>query len=383
MSIRTIAPTETQRAAFVRLRWAFVQACSYVSAVAWDAQEFNRVRLHHLVYAEVRATHGLMAQHAIRAIGVVVDAYKLDRKAQRTFRPEGAVALDTPRLYRLEGNHADIVTLDGRPRVKLNIGGIQRGQLKDVTRLLEADLIRDRKGRWRLLVSAAYPDPTPMEMDDVLGVDLGRIDIAVTSDGATYSGGRTTAIGDRYTATRTMIQRNVSKGTRSSRRRGRATLARLSGRESRFQRNTNHPVSRRIVDTARATGRASALEDLTGIRERVNAQSRGKTERRRGNAWAFYQLRAFLTYKAHDAGRPLMLAPPAYTSQTCYRCLHLGEREGKCFSCINPSCGWAGDADFNGACMIALLGAAVTSPRGPWLCCDVQPGRRAPESLAL
>jgi len=360
MSIRTIAltlaPSDAQRAAFLALRRAFADACNHVSEVAWEAQEFNRVRLHALTYYDLRAEYGLLAQHAIRAIGVVVDAYKADRATKRTFKPEGAVVLDTPRLYRLSGNHVDITTLDGRLTVKLNIGGIQRAQLKTATKLLEADLVCDRKGRWRLMVSARYDDPPVMDTEGVIGIDLGRTDIAHTSDGDAFSGQKVTAVRDRYARTRALLQQNVSKGTRSGRRRGRATLARLSGREHRFQAQVNHTISRRIVDTAATTKRTIALEDLTGIRERTNRQPRGKTERRRSNRWAFYQLRGFLAYKAIAAGVPLVLVNPAYTSQTCHCCLHSGERSGKRFHCVNPSCLWSGDADCNGACVIALMG---------------------------
>jgi len=174
-----------------------------------------------------------------------------------------------------------------------------------------------------------------------------------------------------------MIQRNVSKGTRSSRRRGRRTLARLSGREHRFQSQVNHTISRRIVTRAVTSGRAIALEDLTGIRERTTRQARTKTERRRSNSWAFHQLRLFLAYKCVGAGVPLVLVNPAYTSQMCHCCLHIGERAGKRFHC--PDCGWWGDADLNGARNIALLGCSLNAPHGPWLCCLYQPGRRALE----
>ncbi len=387
MSIRTIAltlaPTEAQRTAFVQLRRAFVDACNHTSGVAWETRTFNMVRLRSLVYRDIRATHGLMAQHACNAVSVVAQAYKKDKDTKRVFKPTGAVVLDTPRLYLVKGNHVAITTLDGRLSVKLNIGGIQREQLKTALKLGEADLIQDRKGRWRLMVSAHYPDPPTMDTEGVLGVDLGRRDIAVTSDGNTFSGQQVTAVRDRYTRTRSMIQRNVSKGTRSSRRRGRATLARLSGRESRFQRQVNHTISKRIVGQAVDSNRAIALEDLTGTRERTNRQPRSRTERRRSNSWAFYQLRAFLTYKCVGAGVPLVLVNPAFTSQMCHCCLHIGERDGKRFACVNPACLWCGDADYNAALVIALLGASVVSPRGPWLCCLYQPGRRAPESPRL
>ncbi len=381
MSIRTIAltlaPTDAQRTAFLRLRRAFVDACNHISAVTWDTGTFNRVRLQQATYGEVRATYGLMAQHACQAVSVVAQAYRQDKDTKRVFKPTMAVPLDTPRLYRLAGNHVAITTLDGRLAVKLNIGGIQRAWLKGATALKEADLVCDRKGRWRLMVSAVYADPPPIATDGVLGVDLGRTDIVMTSDGDTFSGQQVTAVRDRYSRTRRMIQRNVSKGTRSSRRRGRQTLARLSGREHRFQAQVNHTISRRIVTQAVASGRAIALEDLTGIRERTKTQARTKAERRRSNSWAFHQLRLFLAYKCVGAGVPLVLVNPAYTSRMCHRCLHIGERAGKHFRC--PDCGWCGDADYNGARNIALLGCSLNASHGPWLCCSYQPGRRALE----
>ncbi|MFS8798211.1 zinc ribbon domain-containing protein, partial [Synechococcus sp. R60.3] len=76
-----------------------------------------------------------------------------------------------------------------------------------------------------------------------------------------------------------------------------------------------------------------------------------------------------------------VLVPPAYTSQTCHRCLHIhpdpaqSYRSGKSFKCGH--CGWEGDADWNGANMIAKLGAVVNQPRGPWLACQLQ-GYRKP-----
>jgi IS605 OrfB family transposase len=215
----------------------------------------------------------------------------------------------------------------------------------------------------------------------VLGVDLGRTDIAHTSEGDNWNGQQLNRIRDHYSKLRAALQRKASKGTRSSRRRCRQLLQRLSGKERRFQAWVNHRISKAIVSRAKATNSALALEDLTGIRERVNQQPRSKAERRRTNNWAFYQLRMFVVYKAAIAGVPVVLVPPAYTSQTCHRCLHIhpdptqSYRSGKKFKCGH--CGWEGDADLNGANVIALLGAAVNQPRGSWLACQLQ-GYRKP-----
>ena len=217
-------------------------------------------------------------------------------------------------------------------------------------------------------------------------MDLGRTDIAHTSEGDNWNGQQLNRVRDHYSRLRAALQRKASKGTRSSRRRCRQLLQRLSGKERRFQVWVNHRISKVIVSRAKATNSAIALEDLTGIRERVNQQPRSKTERHRANGWAFYQLRHFLEYKALRAGVALILVPPAYTSQTCHRCLHIhpdpaqSYRSGKKFKCGH--CGWEGDADLNGANVIALLGAAVNQPRGPGLFCSLveQNRLRATES---
>ncbi|MDF0589930.1 transposase [Methanotrichaceae archaeon Mx] len=99
--------------------------------------------------------------------------------------------------------------------------------------------------------------------------------------------------------------------------------------------------------------------------------------------WAFYQLKEFVSYKALGAGIPVILVEPAYTSNTCHQCHHIGDRNGKVFSC--PSWGWGGDADYNGAKNIADLGAAVNQPGGPGLFCLIEaekiPGlQKAPSS---
>ena len=337
-----------------------------------------------LVYRDLRERFGLLAQQAIRVIAVVADSYRVERDHPHTFRPDAAVVLDSPRLYRVAHSRAGISTLAGRIQVALDSGGVQRRQLAHATKLGEADLVRDHKGRWRLLVSVHCIDPPLREATEALGVDLGRMDIAATSDGDTYSGGHIRFVRDRYDRRRTHHQKKASQGTRSCRRRCRQLQKRLAGRERRFQRDRNHVISKAIVARASETGRAVALEDLTGIRERTNEQPRCKAERRRANGWAFAQLRAFIAYKAQASGTPFVVVPPQYTSQTCHGCLHIGTRSGKRFMCSNPRChlcGLAADADINGARVIARLGASFMRPSGPWLSCALD--HRASENARL
>lgn len=256
----------------------------------------------------------------------------------------------------------------------MHIGKYQR-KLLEGQKPKTATLVVNAKGEYHLHIQLESEPARPPVTENVLGVDLGRTDIAVTSDGHSFSGEGVTKIRNHYARLRAALQRKATRGTRSSRRRCRQLLQRLSGKERRFQQHTNHVVSTSIVRHAKANSQVIALENLTGIRQRTNQQPRSTTERRLSNSWAFYQLRQFLTYKAIKHGVKLILVHPAYTSQTCHKCLHIhpeagkSYRQGKKFGCGH--CGWAGDADLNGAKNIAILGRSINTPRGSGLACSL------------
>ena len=78
-------------------------------------------------------------------------------------------------------------------------------------------------------------------------------------------------------------------------------------------------MSKYLVEKAKDTNCAIALEDLSGINSRTTVRKPQRAERL---SWAFYQLRSFITYKARLAGVPVVLVDPAYTSQRCNACGH-------------------------------------------------------------
>src|SRR5690606_28892845 len=90
-----LQPTEEQRDLLYATLERANAACNYISERAWAEQRFGRVPVHHLTYSAVRADFDLTAQLAVRCIGKVVDAYKLDKKTKRQFRKLGAVPYDS------------------------------------------------------------------------------------------------------------------------------------------------------------------------------------------------------------------------------------------------------------------------------------------------
>ncbi|NJR57637.1 MAG: IS200/IS605 family element transposase accessory protein TnpB [Cyanobacteria bacterium CRU_2_1] len=262
-----------------------------------------------------------------------------------------------------------------RERIKFAASTYQRGKLTSRVPT-SAQLCKHKDGQYYIHIQIKDEPPKPIKSDKVIGVDFGRRDIAVTSVGDKWDGKQIQNVRDRYARVRASLQEKASKGTRSTRRRARRILKRLSGRERRYQTWLNHNISKLIILSALQHNAIIAIEDLTGIREHTNEQPRSKIERRRSNSWAFFQLRMFLNYKAVQYGVEVVAINPAYTSQTCSECLHIhpvkgkSYRSGKSFKCGH--CGNHCDADENGSKMISIVGADFVNPLGgSVLCCNL------------
>ena len=98
------------------------------------------------------------------------------------------------------------------------------------------------------------------------------------------------------------------------------------------------------------------MEQLKDIRSKTKTLSKHLNQMVAG--WSFYQLQQFVTYKAAAFGIAVEFVNPAYTSQTCHRCLNLGSRKGERFTCLPCS---EQHADVNASHVIAL-GLAACKP---------------------
>lgn len=371
-----INPNPEQVAKIEATLFGFADACNYINEVVKPRITHN-VTIQNQVYKDVREQFGLASNLAIRAINRVSANRKTAKrmgKPVKTFLPTSADYDARIFSFREKDWSVSLTLIGGRERFLVDVGSYQKGKLSGFTPT-SATLVKYRNGTYSVNIQVKNDVPSPQKSNGVIGVDLGRTDVAVTSVGDSFSGKQITPIRDNYSRVRASLQKKTSVGTRSTRRRVRQVLQRLSGRERRFQSWVNHNVSKCIVGKAKESRCSIAIEDLTGIRERTNQQPRNKTERRRSNSWAFYQLRQFLDYKALGAGVEVLKINPAYTSQTCHKCLHIhpvkgkSYRNGKTFKC--GYCNGKGDADFNGANMIKALGLIVNQPRGSYLSCEL------------
>nr|WTB34552.1 transposase [Streptomyces sp. NBC_00830] len=343
---------------------------NWVSGVAFEHGVPREYELRKHTYAELKAS-GLGAQAAQHTIKKVRDAYttlraniragnlgkpgsKRRTKAESkpiSFRPQAAHPFDDRCLsWQYDARTVSIWTTAGRLRnVRFDCSADALKTLREHRRG-ESDLI-ERDGVFYLIAVCEIPQtPVNENPSGFIGVDLGIVNIATTSTGYRAAGRGLNRHRKRQRELRRKLQ---TKGTQSAKRR----LKHRSRKEQRHAANINHIISKKIVTTAERTGRGIALEDLTGIRDRVRLR---KDQRAHLHTWSFHQLGSFLEYKARRAGVPLVYVDPAYTSQQCSECGHIDRKnrvDQATFAC--RACGVTMHADDNASHNIDRKGEAV------------------------
>ncbi|WP_308315367.1 transposase [Streptomyces sp. ISL-100] len=350
-----LLPTRVQAAALGATLQACNEAATWVSGVAFERGEFKNFALRRHTYDTVKSRWGLGAQAAQHVIKKTCDAYtnlktnnrgrsgsrRYRRATEKpiTFRPRGAQPYDDRMLsWQIPDHTVSIWTTSGR--IKNVAFAAAPEQLVTLTlyRQGESDLVQ-RDGMWFLNATCEVPE-APLNGDpaDFLGIDLGIVNIATTSDGEIMAGRELNRARVRERGLRAKLQK---KDTPSAKRR----LKKRRRKEARRGRDINHKIAKHVVAEAERTGRGIALEDLTGIRERVRLR---KPQRATLHSWGFAQLGEFIAYKARKAGVPVVYVDPAYTSRTCAECGHTAKANRVSqarFAC--RSCGFVDHADRN------------------------------------
>lgn len=338
---------------------------------------YRNYDLRRSAYQRIKAEHGLGAQAAQHVIKKVADAYRAlaanltagrygksgsKRRARLESRPvqfrwDAAQPYDARMLsWQHDARTVSIWTTAGRLKDVVFTGSSQQLEAVATLAVGECDLVH-RNGLWFLRAAVEHAEADVYVPDGFVGVDMGIINIAYTSDGVRHAGGCLNGYRRRQQRIRSRLQ---SRNTQSVKR----LLRKRRKREARHAANINHTIAKRIVAEAARTGRGIAVEDLTGIRDRVRLR---KPQRVTLNSWSFGQLGDFLAYKARRAGVPFIQVDPRYTSQICNGCQYLDKRnrlDQETFVC--RSCGVVAHADHNAALNIARRGvegwAAVNLP---------------------
>jgi len=328
----------------------FNSACDEIAKTCFKEGSGSKFNIQTIVYHNIKKKYGLSAQLVIRAIAKACEAYKLNKKVCPTFKPHGSICYDQRILsfkFKQLTPSVSLTTVEGRKSFNIEVRDYFQPRLDRVAG--QVDLVYCN-GQFWLYATTDMPDGTPIKNKDVLGVDLGIVQIATTSDNETFSGKTIENKRQKYQKQREQCQKKATKQAKRK-------LRKVSGSEKRFRTDVNHCISKKLVAKAKDTYRIIALEDLTGINDRKTVR---KSQRAKHHSWAFYQLRKFIEYKAKLAGVSVVLVDPRNTSRGCSACGHIAKENRKSqaeFCCIQ--CGHNENADYNAAKNIRSRGVST------------------------
>jgi putative transposase len=346
-----ITPSPAQAAILAETSRQFTAVFNAVCVVGWEQKITNGVKLHHTTYYPLRLMYpdlpsNLLVQARMRATEALKSAFAIQKKGRTVGLPVSDACPPRYNLYTYkvdwESQTVRMSTVHGRHTIRVttpDYSAKYAGYPVDTAELLF------RNDRWWLHVVVTVPTPEIAPTDQIIGVDLGIVRPAVTSNNRFLGKRRWKAIEGRLFHLRRALQK---KGAKSAKRH----LKRVRRKQARFRRNCDHVLSKQIVQSA-APGATIVLENLTDIRKHTRARKRTQTSRRI-HAWLFAQLRRFIEYKAEEQGCTVVAVDPRHTSQACSCCGHTARNNRRSrgrFVC--RGCGFELHADLNAARNIA------------------------------
>ena len=320
-----------------------------VAEYGFKKHTHSKVSIHYATYQDIRNRHPELPSSLVQgARDVACEALKgVKLKTLPVARQFSSIRYNKRVItYFLQHGKVTMASIGGRVTATFQVPECYQEYLswEAKSSTLKYDV---RKDVFFLHIIFNTETPNPFG-NTVLGIDRGIVNIAVCSNNIFFNGKTIKNVRAKYAHIRQKLQ---SKGTKSAKR----FLRKISRKERQFVTDTNHCISKTIVNMPYDI---FALEDLTSIR----VQSRkGKEFNRKLNNWAFYQLAQFLEYKAEALGKTVLYIDPRYSSQKCSKCgdIRKSNRKGPSFHCKN--CGFQIHADLNASRNIAQAGISCLS----------------------
>ena len=205
---------------------------------------------------------------------------------------------------------------------------------------------------------------------EMLGLDVGITDLITLSNGSVYGANSAELF---YTLSDNLVNKNRSRLFAYKRELEKRILIEqdiskkvILEQKLKNLENNNLGSKKRISKITKYKSRIASHincelnkmvkeEDIEEIvREDLNWSSKKKNisrkQRNRFSTWSKGLLLERLSVKLAEKGIKETIVNPAYTSQVCCKCNHLGDRKGKEFKCSN--CNLSIDADFNASIII-------------------------------
>lgn len=335
---RTVSiPIELDKSRFFPL----MESCSDIFNIHVDwsleSKSYNKSKAHKALYEKIKQIHPTIPTAFIQAVrDTAMEAVKATSFKKRPRKKKTSGIRFDKRTMALRGHHLTLSCIGPREKIILKVPEHFR-PIFESWKLKGATLTYSIKAGqfWIRLIYEKETPPIKQE-GEIVGIDRGIQQLAVTSEGSFFSNRTIRANQRRYLYNRKTLQ---TKGTPSARHR----LKAMGGKEKRFSRDVNHRITKELISLEHI--KTYVLEDLKGIRNK----RRGKTLNKRIASWPFYQFGFFLTYKAEMLGKEVVYVDSRYTSKRCSCCkaVYKGSRKQSKFRC--KCCYFELHADWNAA----------------------------------
>ena len=203
------------------------------------------------------------------------------------------------------------------------------------------------------------------EQSEILGLDVGITDLITLSNGSIYGANSAELF---YTLSDNLVNKNRSrlfsykrqleerilteqeesekaiieqklKNLENNNLGSKKRISKISKYKSRIVSHINCELNKMVKEE---DIEEIVREDLNWVSKKKNVS---KKQQNRFSTWSKGILLERLSVKLAEKGIKETIVNPAYTSQVCCKCNHLGDRKGKEFKCSN--CNLSIDADFN------------------------------------
>ena len=300
-----------------------------------------------------------------------IDVHRLNNLLRRYIRryktkshTNKANVILTSNLYKFNSNNNSFMFSGKAKHSRIEIALI--GNIPKLKGTLE--LVKSQKSNQYYLHIPLDRIITKKRMTDeseILGLDVGITDLITLSNGSVYGANSSELF---YTLSDNLVNKNRSRLFSYKRKLEQRILieqdqSKKSILEQKLKNleDNNLGYKKRISKISKYKSRIASHincelnkmikeEDIEEIvREDLNWSSKKKNvsrkQQNRFSTWAKGILLERLSVKLAEKGIKETVVNPAYTSQVCCKCNHLGSRNGKVFKCSN--CNLSIDADFN------------------------------------
>lgn len=238
------------------------------------------------------------------------------------------------------------------------------GEVKNVT-------VSKSCGKWYVSIQTEYEIPEPVhKATSMVGLDAGVTKLATLSDGTVYQPVNSFKANQRKLA---MLQRQLSRKVKFSAnwQKQKKKIQLLHSHIANIRRDHLHKVTSEIsknhamivIEDLKVSNMSKSAKGTAEWRGRNVRAKSGLNRSILDQGW--YEMRRQLEYKQHWRGGHVLAIPPAYTSQRCACCGHTAKENRQTQSkFVCQLCGYAENADINGARNILAAGHAVLACGG-------------------